>query len=219
MRPQQFKKTQFTLERATSIIKNGLAFYSLELPNDFSPYLASDVFTDDSSLLQVKIGEKTLSSAQGNLIQPFTFDIQNMRTGYLTIALSPKSPDSEAKGELTYPADFGGGITGIWRYEPDNLGINYNAEKDGWLVFHYPYDKKWNVLVDGVKKDIYRVNYSFIGIPIGKGDHKILLQYWPQTWLREALALSIILLLVCPILIVFYEVRQQKNDCQESESN
>lgn len=205
---EQFKELFFDLTGSKPTLKNGLNFYSLKLPPGFPAYLATGILSDDITLFKFKLGDKEFTPEQGNLVQAYTFDIQNMETGKLAIALPTDYPASNMKGVLIYPQNYTEGIVDIWRYEPDNLGFDYKADQDGWLVMHYPYDKRWVMTVDGVKQDIFRANYSFITIPIQKGNHKILLQYWPDTWLREAIGLSIILLMISPVIIVWLEIKE-----------
>jgi len=181
--------------------------YSFDLPGDFPSYISTTVFTDDRNNIRLTVAGKELSSVQGKLLEPFTYDIQNVREGKLFLLL-PETFDIRAKEailELKLPAD----IRGIWRNEHDNLGLDYVAPNDGWLVFHFPYDEKWRLKIDDKPAEVFRVNNYFIGTPVKKGTHKVLLQYWPDTRLREMILISIILTVLAFISVVIYGVRRE----------
>lgn len=59
----------------------------------------------------------------------------------------------------------------------DSISGTVNVRKDGWFNFSIPYDKYFEVRVDGEKVDYYRTNLAFIGFPITAGEHRIELEY------------------------------------------
>ena len=71
---------------------------------------------------------------------------------------------------------------------------------------NYPYDKKWKIAIDGKPSQIYKANYSFMAVPIRKGNHTILLQYWPDTYLRLALCLSYLMVFFVLIFVFYYGI-------------
>ncbi|MFA5087630.1 MAG: YfhO family protein, partial [Candidatus Omnitrophota bacterium] len=180
MTDAQKRKTRYGIE------------YSFRLPKDFPDYLSTTVFTDDHRNWKLTVGPSICVPAQGALVEPFSFDVQNIRTGYLTILL-PKNFNAsgiQASLKVKIPDN----ILNIWRNQHDTVGLTYAVPYDGWLVFHYPYDTKWSLTIDGEKEELYRVNKYFIGSPIKKGERKILLQYWPGTPLRGMIIISILLM-------------------------
>jgi len=70
-------------------------------------------------------------------------------------------------------------------------------------VIHYPFDKKWKVTIDGKPEKIYKVNYCFMAVPVSKGSHRILLQYWPDTSLRFFLGLSYFMVLIALGAVIY----------------
>ncbi len=167
--------------------------YIFPLPKDFPNYLASTVFSDDRILTRVLLGPKRsieLTPAQGKLIRPFTFDVQNMQKGKFSILLPKGFAADTEPVTLVYMVDNTGGIGKVWKNEPDNFGFDYTASKNGWLVIHYPYDSKWRMTVDDRPVQIYRANKSFMGVPLERGKHRILLRYWPSTILRPLIVFS-----------------------------
>ena len=130
---------------------------------------------------------------QGELIKPYTFDVQNIREGYLKAMFPMNDFPLYRKYLLLYRSSENQGVEGLWRRQFDNLGITYRANQNGWWVGHFPFDKKWRISVDGKQVAYYRVDESFVGFPLAQGEHKILIQYWPQSPLRIFLLLSALL--------------------------
>ena len=78
----------------------------------------------------------------------------------------------------------------------NKLSKNYlsgkiNANKDGYLFLSIPYEKGWNIYVDGKKSDYIKLYDTFIGIKLSKGSHKIEMKFY-SPGLKIGLFLSII---------------------------
>ena len=52
-----------------------------------------------------------------------------------------------------------------------------NVKKDGYLVTSYPYEKGYEIYIDGKKQDVEIVNKAFVGCKIKKGSHIITIQF------------------------------------------
>ena len=102
-------------------------------------------------------------------------------------------------------------IIDVWRNEHDNLGISYQAPRDGWLVIHFPFDERWRLTIDNKDAKFYRANKYFVSTPIRKGQHKILIQYWPNTFLRELILASVSLKVFCFFFAVFWGLRLENS--------
>ena len=198
---QIWKKFTFDFHVARVRNHGGSVEYGFRLPNDFPSYLSTTVFTADYTSWKLSIGGNTLLPVQGKLTQDFTFDVQNVREGWLILQL-PSGMDINSPIELHVKMPQG--ISDVWQNNHDRLGITYEAWRDGWLVIHYPYDPKWQITIDGALARVYRVNRYFIGTPITKGTHKVSIEYWPHTPLRFLLTLSLIGVWAAFIALVIY---------------
>lgn len=190
----QFRTFQTTLGEGRKIDQDGRDLFVFQLPEDFPDYLSSTVFTNDQYLLRVVLGREEkieLAVAQGKLIVPLTFDVQNISRREFSLLLDKDTFNRDTPVVLFYPHNLDG-ISRIWKNQPDNLGFDYTAAHDGWLVLHYPYDEKWQVTVDDRQVKFYRVNKSFIGFPIAQGNHRVLFEYWPNTPLRGMIGFSVL---------------------------
>jgi len=190
--------------------------YSFSLPEKFPLYISTDLFTRDQKNMEVWIGNEKLKPAQGKLIRHFTFDVQNVRTRKLTILL-PKNYNTQGKtAELTLHRSSE--IQNIWLNEQDNIGLDYKSSEDGWLVFHFPFDERWRITIDNNPVKVYRANKYFIGTPVKKGQHKILVQYWPDSFLREMIVVSLILSVVLNLGMVIVGIRQENSEPSSNSS-
>lgn len=52
-----------------------------------------------------------------------------------------------------------------------------NNDKSAVLFFSIPYNKGWNIYIDGEKAELLKVNYGFIGAYLEAGNHDIVLRY------------------------------------------
>src|SRR5262249_37961871 len=159
--------------------------YTLYLPSDFPEHLASSIFVHEQRYLRFLVqGQGTwqeFKAAQGELLRPYTFDVQNIHKGQLRAAFPKNDFPFHNKCVLIYPSPENPGVEGLWKKQFDHLGITYRADKDGWLVVHQPYDPKWSISVDGRPTTYYRVNKCFLGFALSGGEHRILMEYWPHT--------------------------------------
>ena len=203
------------ISEADMTYEGDLALYSFDLPEGFTKHLTTSIYTRDSNLLGVKINNRGLIPAQGKLVSPYTFDVQNIAEGKLVVALPLDRKWGHNKFIIfTYPMQNEIGITRVWRYEPDTLGLDYVAEEDGWFVMHYPFDKKWKITIDGKSTQVYKANYCFMAVPVTKGEHRILLQYWPDTHLRFFLGLSYLMVLLSLVTVIFIGIKSKaKRHC------
>jgi hypothetical protein len=188
---QQWRHFAFSMASAHARKAGKLMEYGFKLPADFPNYLSTGVFTRDYNSWQLNLGQKVLLPVQGMLMDPYTFDVQNVREGWLTVLLPAQEIVRDVTLELKVKMpDY---ISDVWRNEHDHLGITFNTPHDGWMILHYPYDIKWHLSVDDKPAALYRVNQYFMGAPVSKGEHRILLTYWPETPLRWLLMISMIL--------------------------
>lgn len=72
-----------------------------------------------------------------------------------------------------------------------------NVAEESYISFLIPYDKDWNVYIDGVKTRTEKVNISLLGAKIGAGTHTVKLVYRPSVFylgIKVAIAAFILLL-------------------------
>ncbi len=186
-------KVDLPLEASKISIRDKLVYYAFELPEDFPDHLSTGIFSIDQLLFQVHMGQRALKPVQGQFVRPGTFDLQNVSTRQLIVAVSLDDIPQDPGFTFYYLPGGSANLGKIWKNQPDNFGFDYTAPQDGWLVLHFPYDKKWQATLDGQGVPIHRVNKIFMGLALKQGEHKILLRYWPGTLLRPLIGLSLVL--------------------------
>ncbi len=205
-------------------LQGDMIVFTWHLPSSFPAHLASSLFPSEQRYLRFLVegtteAWKELQPTQGELIRPYTFDVQNIKKGDLKAAFPVNDFPLHRKAVLLYPSSENQGVEGLWRRQFDNLGITYRAKRDGWLVAHYPYDSKWRISVDGQPVTYYRVDKSFIGFPLTRGEHKILIQYWPHSFLRILLLISALLASLGLPVLIFLGLRWEQNSDKETASS
>ena len=86
-----------------------------------------------------------------------------------------------------------------------------NSKVNSVLFLSIPYDKGWEIKVNGKEVDYYKVNIGFIGLPINKGFSKIELRYSPPL-LRSGMYISLFTILVG---LLFYFIKRRNNKHKE----
>ena len=59
------------------------------------------------------------------------------------------------------------------------------------MVLPIPFEKGWEVTVNGKKQTVQKANYAFTGFSIDKGKNDIQLAYYPP-YFKETLAVTVI---------------------------
>ncbi|MBM7841141.1 putative membrane protein YfhO [Alkalihalobacillus xiaoxiensis] len=78
----------------------------------------------------------------------------------------------------------------------NNVSISYNnTSEQKLLTIPVPYERGWEVTVNGQNADIERVNYSFLGVQLAEGKNEITFTYFPP-FFKQSLSLSIVGLLL-----------------------
>ncbi|MFS0655795.1 YfhO family protein [Bacillus sp. 179-C3.3 HS] len=91
-------------------------------------------------------------------------------------------------------------------HQHNRFDISYdNKRGDDYMVIPVPYEKGWELTVNGQQTTIEKANYAFIGFPIEKGKNEIVLTYYPP-YIRILALISLISFL----LAVVYAWRKHK---------
>lgn len=199
--PEYFKQHDYVFPSALGAARGkpeGIE-YQWKLPKDFPRYLSTAVFTTDVYLWHLSVGAKQLIPAQGDLVYPLTFDVNNVRDGYVTVLMPRDMPIGQGTVELHVwtPAQ----LVNVWRNTQDEFGFTYHVPRGGWWVMHMPFDPKWRLFIDGNKTPLSKINRYFIGAPLSAGEHQILLTYWPDSPLRGLIVVSVLTALVIMFIV------------------
>lgn len=183
---------------------------SFKMPGDLPLTHATNILSPDERLFALAVNGKPYIPAQGSLVVPETFDVNNVRNGFVSVALPISVAPKEVSLEFTYPKPSEVGLTGVFLNHMDSFGFTYNATMDGWLIMHEPYDNKWKVWIDDNPTTMYKSQGGFMAVKVTKGEHRIVLKYWPNHPVRWFLGLSIIISMVSLFWILWAAVREKE---------
>lgn len=83
--------------------------------------------------------------------------------------------------EINPPPVESGGKIKLTVFSPNKMSMETVNEKSGFLVLTDNYYPGWYARIDGKQTKIYRTNYSFRGIIVPKGEHKVEFAYEPDS--------------------------------------
>lgn len=89
----------------------------------------------------------------------------------------------------------------------NKININYDNQNDEkYLMLPIPYEKGWQVYINGDRKEVLEANYSFIGVKLEAGLNDIKLVYYPP-YFFISLWISIISLVVTLLVNWYFRKR------------
>ena len=74
------------------------------------------------------------------------------------------------------------GCLDIASFSNNRITGNIKLEQPRMLFFSIPFDRGWQVKVDGKPSELLRVNIGFTGVMLSSGSHRIELEYQPPYW-------------------------------------
>jgi len=96
------------------------------------------------------------------------------------------------------------------KYANNKITGKIEADQDIILFFSIPFDKGWNIKVNGKSVNKIMVNIGFLGVPVAKGLHDIELSFLPLYFYKSA-AISIISFVLFICLLVFHNRKGMYN--------
>ncbi|EWG10036.1 YfhO family protein [Cytobacillus firmus] len=95
----------------------------------------------------------------------------------------------------------------VEEYSESSVKGQIQAERDSMLFFPIPYSEGWTIEVDGKQVPFHEVTYSFIGVPVEKGSHEVVLAY-KTPYFNLGLSVSVISLAVFLTVIILHRRRK-----------
>ena len=148
--------------------------YSLPLPDGFPRYMATNLFSADRDSIRLRIGNRELAPAQGHLIRSDTFDVRNVETDRLVVALPAEQP---VDTRMTLSVSTDGLLKDVEPNRNDATGLHVVAPTDGWLVWRTPYEDGWQAMINGRAVPISIANRTSMAVPVTAGQNDVLMSY------------------------------------------
>lgn len=125
-------------------------------------------------------------------ILPDMFDSDNALT-HIVVEKAPSfSNNTQASGSATIVSSTANTIT-----------IDAVNDSPGFVFLSDVYSPSFRATVDGKPTSIFRANYAFRAVPVGKGQHRIVMYYDTTPWvIGTTVSVSIFLVLVCLSVIL-----------------
>jgi hypothetical protein len=86
------------------------------------------------------------------------------------------------------------------REERNSRTIDLVVSQPGYLVLAYTHYPGWRATVDGLPTEILRANYAFMALPLGPGEHQVMLRFRPMSLTLGAVISGLSLLVVIGIV-------------------
>lgn len=95
------------------------------------------------------------------------------------------------------------------KFSSNHISGTVNNGENSILYFSIPYDKGWNVYIDGEKAELLKVNYGFIGAYMEAGEHDIVLKY-QIPYMTISIIISIIGIVAIVVWCIYWKKREKK---------
>ncbi len=144
------------------------------------------------------------------LSEPYDFTIEILKGKYDISNIKMYTLDySEVKSINNTHSNF---VIDPVKTKGDVISGSVNVLESGYFNLSIPYDKGYNIYVDGKEVSYQKVNKSFIGFKIKPGNHDIVIKY-TASWLKLGETVSIIglCLLIVTIFVNKGVKRHEKN--------
>lgn len=174
----------------TTKSKSDVLNISFEFDNALTQYeVANLCFTYNDGT------EKSIKFAIDGINHKFSFDLMNQNIKSIAIVYSENAnlqiqdlKITELSAENYYSnyqdtvKNRKEDVFNITSFEQDKIKGTISLDRDKMVFFSIPYDKGWEITVDGKKQTLETVNLAFMGIELPEGDHTILLKYKPPLY-------------------------------------
>ena len=188
----------FRLSDARKRVRGDVVELIFKLPKNFSKWRSTSIYSADKEFCPIINFEGyEFRQHQGELNQPYLFEINSNIEDHMTFTLpANKLINPNSKAQLLYGRVIKNGLSEVITNTPDKFKFSFSTNVDGELLLLIPYDKKWNIKMDGSKVSFERGKDSFIKVKTLSGNHQVEMCYWPNTVLRELIIVSVLLSLL-----------------------
>lgn len=126
------------------------------------------------------------------------YSISDIRIFTLDASVLDSAMDNKDALEINRSGSLGDTILG-----------KINVTSDGWFNMSLPYDKGFNITVDGNDTEYFKTNTAFIGFPISYGEHEIKIEY-EAPMKKEGIAVSITAAALAVIFLLALSINKNK---------
>lgn len=101
----------------------------------------------------------------------------------------------------------------VFKTDGNKATTKVSLEKEQVIYTTIPYDQGWSATIDGKRWNVDSVSEAMIALTVPKGEHQIILSYYPK-----GIKLGSLLFVICTLLFSFFVYRTHRN-LQSEEGN
>ncbi len=94
-------------------------------------------------------------------------------------------------------------------YEPNRVEFEITTDENALFFISDNYFPGWRAFIDGKEVKIYKANYSFRAVPILKGEHKLVMNYYPYSF-DVGIKVSLVALILFLIYLLSFKKIYEK---------
>ncbi len=100
----------------------------------------------------------------------------------------------------------------VIQYEPTRVELSTSSMQAGILFLSDSYHGGWRAFIDGQETKIYRANYAFRAVVVPQGDHRVVFEYMPQSfvWGYSITKVSIVVFILIWVIYVLWYNNERK---------
>ena len=164
--------------------------------------------------VEEKLGSVPIGSKEASSRQSFVFTGNNISyfqcgNEMNDIQIVVYDRDVYYKMEDQYLQERKNGQFNCTNFLPNYISGTVSNGENSILYFSIPYDKGWNVYIDGEKVELLKVNYGFIGAYVEAGEHDIVLKY-QIPYMTISIIISMLGIVAIVIWCVYWQRREKR---------
>ena len=145
--------------------------YKFKKPQELPNYINGTIFSN-LNLVKLEVNEKEFNLTQNDLHINNTFSLDSIENGF--IHFMTEQEFDPKKINLIYKKYT---LMNNLNREADNFIFDLNIEENGWLLLKFPYDKNWEVFIDGKKTETIKANGYWLGVKVSQNSNILEVSY------------------------------------------
>jgi uncharacterized membrane protein YfhO len=126
--------------------------------------------------------------------------------------INPKNMAIVENGDLEVePVDSSATIK-ITKYDESIIEADVIASGNNFIFVGTTYMPGWKALIDGKDTKVFKANHGYMGIVIPKGNHKLSIEYAPESFfLSRSISLALSSIVIIGLILSLFFERRRKN--------
>ena len=178
---------------------NKQKLYKFKKPKEFPNYINGTIFSN-LDLIKLEINGKEFNLTHNDLHLDNTFVLDSIENGFIHFMteqeFDPKKIDLIFKKYT---------LVNNLNRKADNFIFDLDIKENGWLLLKFPYDKNWEVFIDGKKTKVFKANEFWLGAKVEKNNKFIEVKYSLNKYLMNQIFLIFYYISMIFILVFLYK--------------